>query len=117
MKGGMTREEITHATGLSARKLVGLLHKLEEAGAARILEDHMIEAASDRPLPEIVEAAEKHQRFLRELRKRRLQQMQLYAESRTCRRACLLRYFGDFTSAECHNCDRCEERGYFSRAA
>jgi ATP-dependent DNA helicase RecQ len=113
----MTREEITNVTGLSARKLVGLLHKLEETGAAHVLEGHMIEAASDQPLPQIIEAAEKHQMFLKELRKRRLQQMQLYAENRTCRRACLLRYFGDFTAAECGNCDRCEERGVLARAA
>ena len=117
MKGPMTRDEISQVTKLSARKLVGLLHKLEESGAATICENGDIEAATDQPLAQVIEAAEKHQGFLKEQRKRRLLQMQQYAESRSCRRACLLRYFGDFSADECGNCDRCEARGVLAKAA
>jgi superfamily II DNA helicase RecQ len=34
--------------------------------------------------------------------------MQLYAETRGCRREYLLRYFGDDFAGPCGNCDRCE---------
>jgi ATP-dependent DNA helicase RecQ len=95
MKGPMTREEIVQATGIHARKLVALLQQLEETGVTRHLESGEIEAASTRPLAEIIDAAAHKQKFQKDLRKRRLQQMQSYAETRACRRVFLLRYFGD----------------------
>jgi len=66
---------------------------------------------------EILEAAARQQQFQKELRKKRLQQMQQYAECRRCRRECLLRYFGDDYSGPCGNCDRCEEAGVLKKAA
>jgi ATP-dependent DNA helicase RecQ len=116
-KGPMTREEIVQATGIGARKLVGLLQQLEETGATRHLESGEIEAASNRPLTEIIESASEKQKFQKDLRKRRLQQMQSYAETRSCRRVYLLRYFGDDYQGPCGNCDRCEEARVLSRAA
>jgi ATP-dependent DNA helicase RecQ len=59
----------------------------------------------------MLEAASEQQEALKELRKRRLQQMQQYAEGRRCRREFLLRYFGDEFSGPCGNCDRCEAMG------
>jgi len=44
-------------------------------------------------------------RRLRELR--RLHQVERYAYARTCRRAFVLRYFGDDPAARCTGCDRC----------
>jgi ATP-dependent DNA helicase RecQ len=108
MHGPMTRDEIVQATGIPARKLVWLLQKLEEVGAAVHLESGEIEAASMQPLAQVVEAAEEKQKAQKELRKRRLQQMQGYAEWRSCRRQYLLRYFGDENPKPCGNCDRCE---------
>ncbi|HWG19465.1 MAG TPA: ATP-dependent DNA helicase RecQ [Terracidiphilus sp.] len=113
----MTRERIVEATGIAARKLVGLLQKLEETGAITHLESGEMKAASTRPLAEIIEAAAEKQKFQKELRKRRLQQMQSYAEWRSCRREYLLRYFGDDYKGPCGNCDRCEEAGVLPRAA
>ena len=109
--GPMTREELSEATTFSARKLVGLVHKLEETGAVATLDDGQIEATSTRALTEVIEEAEHRQQFQKELRKRRLQQMQQYAEWRSCRRECLLRHFGEEYAGPCGNCDRCEERG------
>ncbi|KAA6460140.1 ATP-dependent DNA helicase RecQ [Acidobacteria bacterium AB60] len=116
-KGPITREELCQASKFSARKLVGLIHKLEETGAMATLEDGMLQATSTRPLSEVIEGAEQHQKLQKELRKTRLQQMQQYAEWRSCRRERLLRYFGDELAGPCGNCDRCEERGVLAKVA
>lgn len=116
-RGLMTRETLSEVTKLSVRKLVGLLHKLEECGAIAFLDSGEIEVTSDRPLSEVIEVATQQQQFLKELRKRRLQQMQQFAECRRCRRECLLRYFGDEYAGPCGNCDRCEEQGLMKKAA
>lgn len=116
-KRAMSRDQLSEATHLSPRKLVGLIQKLEEVGAIDQPEPAKLKVTSNRPLAEIIEAAEKQQRFQKELRKRRLQQMQTYAESRSCRRECLLRYFGDDYKGPCGNCDRCEEGGVMRSAA
>ncbi len=116
-KGPMSREELSVASKFNARKLVGLLHKLEETGAVAHLENGKIQATSHRPLSEVIEEAEHRQQFQKELRKRRLQQMQQYAECRRCRRECLLRYFADDYGGPCGNCDRCEEHGVLAKVA
>ncbi len=116
-KGPMTREELSQASKLSSRKLVGLIQKLEESGAIAHSETGAIEATSNRPLNEVIEEAERRQQFLKDVRKRRLQQMQQYAECRSCRREYLLRYFGQESSGPCGNCDRCEEKGVLRKAA
>jgi len=117
MKGPMTREEVCEATQIPARKLAGFLHQLEDAGAMERLETGELQAAGTRAFMEILEAAARQQQFQKELRKKRLQQMQQYAECRRCRRECLLRYFGDDYSGPCGNCDRCEEAGVLKKAA
>jgi ATP-dependent DNA helicase RecQ len=117
MKGPMTRDEIVRATGIAARKLVWLLQKLEDVGAIAYLESGEIEAPTAQPLSEIIEAASEKQKVQKEVRKRRLQQMQTYAETRRCRRECLLQYFGDDYLGPCGNCDRCEEARVLPRAA
>jgi ATP-dependent DNA helicase RecQ len=117
LKGPMTREELSQASQLSARKLVNLIQKLEETGAVTHLETGEIEATSTRPLSQVIEEAEHRQQFLKDIRKKRLQQMQQYAECRSCRRECLMRYFGDGYAGPCGNCDRCEERGVLAKVA
>jgi ATP-dependent DNA helicase RecQ len=116
-KGPMTREELSEASKFSSRKLVGLIQKLEESGAIAHLETGEIAATSDRPLNEVIEEAERRQQLMKETRKRRLQQMQQYAECRSCRREFLLRYFGQESAGPCGNCDRCEEKGVLRKAA
>src|SRR5437660_5778391 len=53
----------------------------------------------------IEEKSEKEQRIARE----QLRQMVHYAETRECRRATLLRYFGEEFPASCNGCDNCLE--------
>src|SRR5207302_2689191 len=53
----------------------------------------------------IEEKSEKEQRIARE----QLRQMVHYAETRECRRATLLKYFGEEFPASCNGCDNCLE--------
>lgn len=103
--------ELSHDTGLSQRKVINIVHKLEEVGAAEKLNSGEIQLVQKKSSAQMLEAASEQQQVLKELRSRRLQQMQQYAEGRSCRRAFLLRYFGDDLSGPCGNCDRCEAMG------
>ena len=106
-----SREELARETSLSQRKLTNIVHKLEEVGAARQLENGDIEAADERTLTEITEAAASNQQQHKQQRRQRLLEMQGYAETRMCRREYMLRYFGDAYAGPCGNCDRCERAG------
>ncbi len=106
-----TSEHLSRETGLSPRKLTNILHKFEEAGATRKLASGQIRIESEQSAAQITDAAVKQQDMLKELRGRRLEQMQEYAETRGCRREYLLRYFGDDYFGPCGNCDRCEAAG------
>ncbi len=103
-----TSEHLSRETGLSPRKLTNILHKFEEAGAARKLASGQIRVETQQSATAIADAAVKQQEMVKEMRSRRLEQMQEYAETRGCRREYLLRYFGDDYSGPCGNCDRCE---------
>lgn len=106
-----TSEHLSRETGLSPRKLTNILHKFEEAGAARKLASGQIRIESEQSAAEIADAAVRQQEMLKELRGHRLEQMQEYAETRGCRREYILRYFGDDYTGPCGNCDRCEAAG------
>jgi ATP-dependent DNA helicase RecQ len=108
-QGPRSREDLARETGLSTRKLSNLIHKLEEVGSAKQTLSGEIEMAREQSASQITEAAAQQQQFEKDLRKRRLQQMQEYAECRTCRREYLLRYFGDDYTGLCGNCDRCND--------
>lgn len=116
-RGPMTREALGDKTELPGRKLASVVHELEEAGAARQNEAGEIEREGDLSLQEIVADAERRQQLEKEMRRRRLREMQGYAECRSCRRSCLLRYLGSETAGPCGNCDRCEESGVLRKAA
>jgi len=103
--------ELSQDTGLSQRKVINIVHKLEEVGAAEKLTSGEVQLVQKKTSAQMLEAASEQQQVLKELKSRRLQQMQLYAEGRSCRRAFLLRYFGDDFSGNCGNCDRCEAMG------
>lgn len=113
----VSRRDLADASGIPPRKLAGLLQKLEDTGAAHLLDTGEVEAASKRALEEIVDEASQRQQAQKEVRKQRLQKMQQYAEWRSCRRSFLLRYFGDDFDGPCGNCDRCEASGVLRRAA
>lgn len=108
---GADRDDLVRETSLSPRKLTNIVHKLEEVGAAKLLESGKIKAERGHSITEITEAAAAQQQEQKDLRKHRLQMMQAYAECRTCRREFLLRYLGDNYTGPCGNCDRCERAG------
>lgn len=110
-------EALAQETAISTRKLANIVHKLEEVGAARRLDSGAIEAATEQPVEQMAAAAAEQQEFQNELRRKRLEQMQEYAEWRSCRREYLLRYFGDGYAGPCGNCDRCEAAGVVRQAA
>ena len=104
-----TSEHLSKETGIPPRKLTNILHKFEGTGATRKLASGQIRLESEHSAAELTEAALRQQESLQDLRGRRLEQMQEYAETRGCRRDFLLRYFGDDYSGPCGNCDRCEQ--------
>jgi len=106
-----SRGDLARETALSGRKLSNIVHKLEGVGAAHQLDSGKIQLSRGRTLADIAEAAASQQKVQKEVRKRRLESMQGYAECRTCRREYLLRYFGDDDAGPCGNCDRCEMAG------
>jgi ATP-dependent DNA helicase RecQ len=106
-----SRDDLARETALTGRKLSNIVHKLEEVGAATQLDSGKIQLSRGRSLDDIAEAAQSQQQIQKDIRKRRLESMQGYAECRTCRREYLLRYFGDDYSGPCGNCDRCEMAG------
>ena len=111
-----TSEDVSRETGISPRKLVNILHKFEETGAARKLGSGQIRVDSEQSAAEIAEAARRQQETLKEVRIRRLEQMREYAETRDCRREYLLRYLGDDSAGPCGNCDRCAAAALRRRA-
>lgn len=113
----MAPEKVAEETDLSARTVMNTLHKLEEVGAAQQLSSGKVRMVTSRPIEEVAQDAEQQQEELSELKRFRLEQMREYADQRGCRRAFLLRYFGDVFEGPCGNCDNCEAAGMTRRAA
>lgn len=113
---GVSREELSHTTSFSDRKILNLLHKLEAVGITEQLASGQVKMIRRLPPEEVLDAVRKHQSFFKEVRVKRLQQLEQYAETRGCRREYLLRYFGDNYTGPCGNCDRCEASGAVAAA-
>ena len=101
-----SRAELAAAGGLSSRRVTSLLTVLVDAGAVRLsragaaLRRGMtVERAVDAAL----ERAEERERIDRS----RIEMLRGYAETRRCRRATLLGYFGQDYVEPCDNCDTC----------
>lgn len=103
-----TLQELSHDTGLSQRKILNIEHKLKSIEVLEKLASGEISLARNRTPAEMIEVAQQQQEFLKKRKTRRLEQVQRYAETRSCRREFLLRYFGDDFSGPCGNCDVCE---------
>ncbi|MDF3015646.1 MAG: ATP-dependent helicase, RecQ family, partial [Thermomicrobiales bacterium] len=90
-------EAVAQEAGLSTRKLMSALQRLEDAGTP--------------------EAAVALQEQRREMKKERLEAMRAYADLAACRREHLLRYLGDDFTGPCAGCDNCDAAGGHTVAA
>lgn len=107
-EGPVEAEEISEQSGLSQRKLATAIHRLEDVGALEVSPAGELQIADEIDLEKAAEAAAAEQEKRRQAQRERLQQMREYAETSTCRREFLLRYFGDDFTGPCNNCDNCE---------
>jgi ATP-dependent DNA helicase RecQ len=110
-EGPVEPEEISEQANLSERKLGTAIHRLEDVGALDVLPTGEVQLAGDADTGAAAEAASEEQERRREMKRHRLGQMQEYADTGTCRREHLLRYFGDDFTGPCNNCDNCEAAG------
>jgi ATP-dependent DNA helicase RecQ len=103
----ITLHELAERSGLSERRLTGLVNLLESAGAVRL--DDEIEPVPDGPGP--AEAAARAVQIAtqyRSVERSRVEMMRRYAELTDCRRRFLLRYFGEGADDPCGRCDNCD---------
>ncbi|GAB3533772.1 RecQ family ATP-dependent DNA helicase [Arthrobacter tecti] len=98
---------IRQATGVSQRKLSGLLNQLLEVGAVRERGGSYRVASSmdvDKVIADIVE----HRKRRQEMDRSRVDMARQYAEQKGCRRKFLLGYFGEEREDLCGACDNCD---------
>jgi ATP-dependent DNA helicase RecQ len=113
----VTLHELSERSGLSERRLTGLINLLEAAGAVRLHGEQrhgeqqhgQIEPVPDGPGP--AEAAARAVEIAgqyRSVERSRVEMMRRYAEMTDCRRRFLLRYFGQGADDPCLRCDNCD---------
>lgn len=111
-RGAIDASEMQRLTALSKIKLGRVLHRLEENHAIHVDSAGSIELLPDagdlkRKASEAARAQSQH----RKVEMDRIEMMQTYAERLGCRRAQLLRYFGEEAPDSCGNCDYCNRAG------
>ncbi|HWV36504.1 MAG TPA: ATP-dependent DNA helicase RecQ [Thermomicrobiales bacterium] len=103
-----TVESVQAKVEMPDSRLLKILSRLDDTGTIDLRPDGGIELDREVDLNEAaataVEEQKDHQRFVRS----RLDMMQQYAETETCRRQFLLDYFGEPTAGPCGFCDNCE---------
>ena len=99
--------DLAERSGLSERRLTGLVNLLEAAGAIRLRD--VIEPVDGAPPP--AEAAAKAIEIAahnRSVERSRVEMMRRYAELTDCRGHFLLRYFGQGALDPCGRCENCD---------
>ncbi len=110
--GQMSADELRRTTALSKIKLTRVVERLREAKALSIDRAGTVRLLSDlEDFPRLAKEATRAHAQLRLAEMDRIESMQTYAESLSCRRANLLRYFGEEAPDECGNCDYCQREG------
>jgi ATP-dependent DNA helicase RecQ len=108
--GPVDAEEIAEETELPPGRVERVLNRLEDVGAVELLAGGEAIAAGNGDIDpgEVAEDAVREQEDHRTYRLTRLTLMNDYAETRGCRRAHLLNYFGEPLDRPCGHCDNCE---------
>jgi ATP-dependent DNA helicase RecQ len=102
-----SEEELRSASRMGPRKLKLALSRLEQAAAIRREASGMIRRLLDGdPVAMVDEAVALGERHAA-LERSRVEMMRGYAETRDCRRAYLLSYFGEPFTPPCGSCDNC----------
>ena len=108
----LTPKQIAAETQLSKAKVVKAIQRLEDAGAVTETADGAITVAENATdVFEAAHLADEENRRRHEAELQRMAEMTGYAEALSCRRAQILRYFGEETGASCGNCDNCMGKG------
>ncbi|WP_354700857.1 hypothetical protein DSM112329_01149 [Paraconexibacter sp. AEG42_29] len=94
---------------LSDTKLATALQHFERLGFAEVLGDGRVRRPPGAPsVEEAVATGQSGEAHRKALDRTRVDMMRAYAESRSCRRALLLGYFGEPYDAPCGACDVCD---------
>jgi ATP-dependent DNA helicase RecQ len=101
--------DVRDKTGLTETKVTTALGRLEEVGVVEMLPDGRVTTVEPHEdLRRAAAEAAEAQEHRKEYDRTRVEMMRGYAETRTCRRAFLLSYFGEDFEGPCGNCDNCE---------
>lgn len=106
--GPMKQKALAEQTGLSPRKLTGMLNQLQETRAVKAGK-RGIRLEAGAKLPTVVERAVEHAEARQRVDRSRIEMMRGYAETDGCRRQFLLGYFGEDLPEPCGNCDTCTD--------
>ncbi|MGN6699963.1 MAG: RecQ family ATP-dependent DNA helicase [Thermomicrobiales bacterium] len=107
--GATDSDTLRAETNLSVAKVTAALTHLDDAGVIAILVNGDAIASEDTAtLAENVAAATEAEERQQAFEASRLEMMRGYAETRDCRRAYLLNYFGEPFEGPCGHCDNCE---------
>ncbi|WP_431220131.1 RecQ family ATP-dependent DNA helicase [Leifsonia xyli] len=102
---GLSRQQLSEATGISVRSLGRLLGLLRDAHVLNGSDDNL--RATDLTPGEAAQRAAAEASARQRIEHSRSQLMQEYAETAMCRRQFLLGYFGEELPNPCGNCDTC----------
>jgi ATP-dependent DNA helicase RecQ len=106
----LSADDLTAGGDLSKSKVRTVLAHLADIGAVAALPTGEVVAAdtdTTPPAAEVAVAAAELQAQREEAKRSRIDMMRGYAETRTCRRAYLLGYFGEEYVPPCDACDNC----------
>lgn len=108
-EGPIDPKELLERVDISSTRLTTVLNRLEDVGALETAPTgEILPAGTDDPGEEVVARALRVQETRRELDLARVEMIESYAQSITCRRRQLLHYFGEEDVEPCGTCDNCE---------
>ena len=104
----LTAQDLLEQVELSKTKVRTVLAHLADLGAVETLPTGAVVANTEAgSVPDAPAAAAELQAQLEQAKRSRIDMMRGYAETRTCRRAYLLGYFGEEYTPPCGACDNC----------